>query len=334
MMVSVYGCLEAWWKYGYEIEYFWISGILVVFVGVFGLIGNIANLIVLWKIEFRKKVFYKLLIALAFCDILLIVSYGITTSYQSLACLPTNDNVGYFTFYFYKIATIGSEYVTIAISLERYIGICHPHFRFSRCLAFYLVPVILITTFVNAPILFERQYHVVNDTIVSSQHEWATSNAYKIYANTVSFIFQSVIPLTALLFLNGILLYNIISSSKSVKAISRNASYSQKSTTKILLYVVINSLICHGLRIAYKSLYLSGCPDEQESPEEDCVEKRDEMRRWNFIAPIEKLAYMFNSSVNFLIFCLVGKHFRTVFCRIFSIQKLQNPNTILTNDIS
>ena len=67
-MDSTYDCLKAWWKYGYEIEYFWVSGIILVGVGILGLFGNLANLIVLFQSELKKKVFYQLLIVLAIFD--------------------------------------------------------------------------------------------------------------------------------------------------------------------------------------------------------------------------------------------------------------------------
>ena len=326
-MDSVYDCLEAWWKYGYEIEYFWISGVLLVCVGIFGLLGNIANLVVLCQVELRRKVFYKLLILLASFDIVYILSYGITTGYQSLACQPTNDNVGYFTFYFHKIAAVGSAYATISISLERYLGICHPFFKFSPNVYFYILPVLFVTLFVNAPILFEREYHVVNNTIISSQYDWAKSDVYRVYANTVSFIFQTIIPILSLLLVNGAIAYKKCTSSKNLQHLSANAISTQKSTTHILLLIVINSLICQGLRIAYKTLYLFGCEDERNSIGPDCPEKEEEMRRWNFIAPIEKLALMFNSSINFLIYCLVGNTFRQVFFQVFRIRTQRKKST-------
>ena len=40
-MDSLYECLKSPTKYGYEVEYFWISGVALVFVGFLGFIGNI-----------------------------------------------------------------------------------------------------------------------------------------------------------------------------------------------------------------------------------------------------------------------------------------------------
>ena len=321
-MDSSYDCLKAWWKYGYEIEYFWVSGIILVGVGILGLFGNLANLIVLFQSELKKKVFYQLLIVLAVFDILFILSFGLSTGYQSLACQPTNDNVGYFSFYFHKIATIGSTYTTVAISIERCLGVCLPHLLFTRNLNFYIIPVIFVTAFVNAPIMFERKCNIsANKTLECPQYDWAKGEPYKLYTNIVSFVFQTLIPIPSLIILNGIISYVITRSSVELKEISCNKEHKNKGTVKILLLVVITTFICEGLRISYKTLYLFGCRNEQESEHENCPDKRDEMTKWNFIAPIEKLAYMFNSSVNFLIYCL-GKRFRRVFCRVFSFNSV------------
>ena len=322
-MESFYDCLEAWWKYGYEIEYFWVSGIVLVSVGILGLFGNVATLIVLFQPELRLKVFYKLLIILAIFDIMYILSFGITTGYQSLACQPINANVGYFALYFHKISSIGSTYTTVAISLERYLGICHPHLALSRNLWIYLMPILFITTFVNAPIVFERKCFIGNNrTLECPQHDWAKGETYRHYTNSVSFIFQTIIPIPILISMNCLISFAMMRSSVEINGLSRNKAYNHKSTARILSLVVITTFICEGLRIAYKSLYLFGCRNEQESEQEDCIDQRDQMTKWNFIAPIEKLANMFNSSINFLIYCLVGKRFRKIFCNVFSFKSV------------
>lgn len=122
-MNSFYDCLRAPNKHGHELEYFWVSGVCLVCVGLLGLSGNLSSLIVLCQTELRKKLFHKMLIALTIFDTLFIVSYGIGIGYESLACQPTNDNLKYFTRSFYNISFTGSIYMTIAVSVERYLRI-------------------------------------------------------------------------------------------------------------------------------------------------------------------------------------------------------------------
>ena len=85
-MEAYYECLKSSSKYGYEVEYFWVSGVALSLVGFLGLIGNILSLVVLCRKTFRKMVFYNLLIELTCFDIIFIVSYGIHVAYISITC--------------------------------------------------------------------------------------------------------------------------------------------------------------------------------------------------------------------------------------------------------
>ena len=116
---SFYECLSASWKHGYEKEYFWLSGVLLSIVAIIGFIGNIINIVVLCQPELRQKVFYKLLVVLAIFDSIFIISYGISIGYQSMACQPSNGNVGHLTYPILNVGLTGSIYMTIVISLER-----------------------------------------------------------------------------------------------------------------------------------------------------------------------------------------------------------------------
>ena len=85
-MDVLYDCLKTPTKYGHEKEYFWISGVSLVFVGIVGLLGNLISLLVLCRKTFHRNVFYNLLITLTFFDITFIISLGINSGYESMAC--------------------------------------------------------------------------------------------------------------------------------------------------------------------------------------------------------------------------------------------------------
>ena len=147
MEESFYTCRNATWKYGHVKEYFWISGIMLVAVGVLGVIGNVLNLIILLQKEFRNQVFYNLLAALACFDIVFVVSFSASVGYQSLACNPFNLLIRYVTYPILNLGLTGSVYMTIAISVERYIGVCHPNSRFERNSKTYILSVVIISIF-------------------------------------------------------------------------------------------------------------------------------------------------------------------------------------------
>lgn len=49
---------------------------------------------------------------------------------------------------------------------------------------------------------------------------------------------------------------------------------------------------------------------------------------WEFtINNLSDIFYVLNSSVNFVIYCVVGKKFRAVFCKVFSIGTVTSANT-------
>ena len=95
---SFYACHNATWKHGHVEEYFWVSGVMLVTVGVLGIFGNILNLFVLCQQQFRNQVFYNLLAALACFDIVFIASYSASVGYLSLACNPFNLLIRYITY--------------------------------------------------------------------------------------------------------------------------------------------------------------------------------------------------------------------------------------------
>lgn len=114
------------WDNPYRNEFYWVSGILLIITGVFGLIGNLINLFVLIKTDLRKVVFYKLLASLACYDVVFILSYGFRIGYESLACQPAINLFDYVTDSLLQFSYAGSVYSTLAISIERFVGIVFP----------------------------------------------------------------------------------------------------------------------------------------------------------------------------------------------------------------
>ena len=129
-MENLYECLKTPSKEGYEKEFFRISGVALVIVGSVGLLGNFLSFLVLSRNQFRKKVFYNLLIILATFDSLFIISYGIKVGYQSMACRENYSyEVGHITYPVLNLGLSGSIYSTVAISFERCLSVCYPDMK-------------------------------------------------------------------------------------------------------------------------------------------------------------------------------------------------------------
>jgi len=91
-----------------------------------------------------------------------------------------------------------------------------------------------------------------------------------------------------LLFLNG----SIIVAVKRSSNFQRTQNETERNTTNILFFIVIIFLILHIPRVLYR-----------------CLDALDNgLFRW--ILPVERLALVMNSSINFIIYSLVGSNFR------------------------
>jgi len=186
-----------------EREYFWITGILLVIFGSVGVLGNIFTIAVLCQPKMRKNTFYNLLVILACFDTLFILTYGIGWAWDSLACAVfENVLVTYWLREWSDHFLVGSSYMTVAISLERYLGICHPNIQFSRRSLVFILPVLLISS--TYRFLTSQVWDLLpqNENSVSILSFFSFKIWYPI-------IFESVIPLITLIFLNGLIIATI-----------------------------------------------------------------------------------------------------------------------------
>ena len=310
-----------WGNFCYEIvaqadpigkEYFWISGVFLVLLGIIGFLGNIFTIVVLCQPKMRKRVFYNLLLALACFDTLFILTYGTSYAYMSLAGLecPNYKEQVYYLFYpAREICLVGSIYMTVAISLERYLGICHPQLQFSRGALVYILPVVIIDFAFTFPTFMEIEYSFENGTLETRfkdmRYEHQYEQAYNLWAEV---IFKTIIPLISLFFLNG----SIIVTIKQTTHPLRTQAGREGNSTMILFCIVFVFLTFHVPRVVHKLFYY--LDHENESS-------------WHLIYPIFRLALTTNSAINFLIYSMVGREFRAEFIKLFKYKKALTSKT-------
>ena len=316
MLASYYGCLTATWKYDREVEFFWISGILLVIVGIFGIIGTILALVVLCRSQLKRKVFYQLLIGLASFDLLFIASYGVCVGYRGLACTPVSLNIYFVTYPILNIGFAGSIFMTVAISIERYIGVCHPNVAVRKKASVFIVPVLLLTFLFTLPRLVEKSFKVVNGTIVQEKMWWAETEMYKVgYYLWANIIVLSIIPTLSLVFFNAAIIKELWKSSQSLRMFGVHHKKRDRKSLKILFCIVSLFLVCHCPRIVYRLLYYLSY---------------DNREYWWSIVPIYKLALVLNSSTNCLIYYFAGDvvqtHCSKLFCKQLCSKHIDKDN--------
>merc|ERR1712198_98764 len=136
-------------------------GIMTIVSGMFGLAGNLVNIIVLCSAEMRNKCFNNLLTVLNITDslhivfaILEVLRYDFPEVYQYLFSPP--EFWAYIHYPCYRIALCASIYMIISVGIERYLAVCRPHhFRQVQTQNYrvlvYIIPAVLIAVLVSLP---------------------------------------------------------------------------------------------------------------------------------------------------------------------------------------
>lgn len=127
-------CIDAFCPTSVNLIQFWIGGIFLNIVGFIGILGNVLSMVILSRPQMRSSINY-LLIGLARCDTVLIITaillFGFRGIYPYTGYMFWYYNYVYprIVMCFYPIATsaqTASIYLTLMVSLERYVAVCHP----------------------------------------------------------------------------------------------------------------------------------------------------------------------------------------------------------------
>ena len=186
---------------------YYCDGVLVPIIGLFGLIGNITSIIVLARPRMIRDTFHKLLLCLACVDTIYIICGGI--SYTSRALEFGSDTITlafpYFIYPFTYIAMSGSIFMTVAISIERFLGICFPlHLPADMRKSWhYILPVLILTLAFNIPKFLEGEINWREDRPTYMQTQLRFKSDYiKYYVMWGTFFITAVIPVLTILSLN------------------------------------------------------------------------------------------------------------------------------------
>jgi hypothetical protein len=138
--------------------------VLMIIVGIFGVVGNLMSITMFSRLKKKQLKFHRLMILLALFDtayilsnILVFVVPGVSEEYKShgyhFLFAPTVMPIT-------QIALTGSVYCTMAISIERYLTVCHPFYTASKNWSSkrYIIPIVLFSIIYNLPRFFELRW--------------------------------------------------------------------------------------------------------------------------------------------------------------------------------
>jgi len=303
-MERLYECLKYEYKYGYEVEYFWISGVLLVVVSVLGLIGNTLSFAIFLRATFRKDIIYQLFMIMAFFDTVFIISLGIAYGYYSMACTDNYKTpIEHIATRISYLGLYGSIYSTLMVSIERYLGICHWNLTYKRKIWIYLIPILIITIGFNLPSFFDIELYRVNGTIDSSHKSWNDDTYRYRYYFWASIFVEDIIPLPIITLLNICIVREVRRNTMSIGTNKRSKRIEEVTKTIIIIVSVFVLVRFIGLLLNILLHFGSKKPEFRD--------------KWTFFVPIYWLLLITNSSINFLVYSMVGTKFRQEFLQYF-----------------
>jgi len=222
------------------------------------------------------------------------------------------------SFYEHRSALIPSVYMTVSISVERYVAIFFPLVYKARSqgrscggssLSWHIIPVLLVSILVNIPTFFSSQVdywteeHYNYDYMQQMNATMPSLNSTLIgvtavrkhpiysfyYQNLTRFALLGLLPMLLLIILN----VRVFSAIQARKSTCRDASYAH-----ILLLVVLVFLLCQSPRLFlnFWELFL----DLECGPPV----------WYQMLHVISNWLIALNSATNFFIYCLAGAKFR------------------------
>lgn len=304
---------------------FIVYGIFINLIGLFGIFGNAISMIILSRPQMKSSINY-LLIGLARCDTMLIIIavliYGLPAISTYTGLLFDYKFIIYpkIIRYLYPLACIAqfvTVYLTLTVTLERYIAVCHPLKARSFCTygrAQVAVVVIVIFAFIyNLPKFFEitvynERHWKYNITVYCvSPTELRSNEIYvTLYIHWMYFFIYYMFPFIALVIFNMAIYQRVRKANRDLQQLSRHQRREIGLAT-MLLCVVVVFLICNILPLV-------------SNAHETFIE---DPPQW--MVQFGNLLVTINSSINFIIYVIFGRKFKRIFLKLFCSSRLFVP---------
>ena len=199
--------------------------VLLTIVGIAGIVGNSAAIALFSRLRVQLK-FHRLMMMLSTYD-----TFYVLLSILLFALPEMSPNYKTSGAHFYvlpkalplaQIALTGSIYSTLAITIERYLIVCHPFYTVSHQWSAkrYIVPIVTFSLMYNLPKFFELQTGINLTTSPDNTTSYEFSieptemrvNSYyiTIYCIWMNFIFMGLGPFILLIVLNALTLRSLI----------------------------------------------------------------------------------------------------------------------------
>lgn len=297
------------------------EGVVLNCVGLLGLFGNLISMIILSRPQMRSSINY-LLIGLARCDTVLIVTsmllFGLPAIHAYTGMLFTYQfkvypHIAPVVFPLSVIAQTVSVYLTVTVTLERFVAVCHPLQARSYCTygraRIYVLVTIIFSTLYNVTRFFEVYCceatwdpHL-NTTLYAVQMTWLRRDPLyiNVYITGMYLVFIYMLPFSMLAVLNAAIYRQIRRANAERQRLSR-LQKKEIGLATMLLCVVVVFFICNILALVANVM---------EAFYDKIIDQ---------LIKLSNLLVTINSSVNFVIYVIYGEKFKRLFLKLFCPQ--------------
>ncbi|XP_012286429.1 FMRFamide receptor [Orussus abietinus] len=301
------------------------NGILLNLVGIFGLFGNLISMIILSRPQMKSSINY-LLIWLARCDTVLIITsvltFGLPAIYSYTGLLFEYKFLVYpkivkFLYPLTGIVQMGTVYLTLAVTMERYVAVCHPLKARSFCTygraRIAVICIVIVSIIYNLSkyweVDFDTEIHwkynvTVTCIIPASLRE---SELYvTLYVHWMYFFVYYLFPFGCLVIFNFAIYRRVRKANRELQHLSRHQRREIGLAT-MLLCVVIVFIICNILPLV-SNVYEKFWRDPP-----------------GWLVQTGDLLVTINSSINFIIYVIFGRKFKRIFLGLFCSARFFGP---------
>lgn len=321
---------------------------------VFGLVGNVTSFFVLRKQKSETATIFLLQVLAVSDSILLLCSFVVYTLSSlhpaSERLLEFFENCRALQIYIWPISLMAHTitiYITVLVTLNRYFAVCRmivPNSsKIMRATKIQVVALVSFAVLYNIPRFFEHQvievkHFTSGNTTVSGDGQITNvtyfnlgdNKLYQIlYSNVLYFPVMYIVPLVSLTCLN----YRLMAALRKIrekKAALTGHRVKDDHITLVIVVIVFVFIVCQTPALANQIFW---AVTEQEDRE---------CGHFHFYyTKISDVLVVFNSTTNFVIYCLFGRSFREAFleaiCRsqfINELKKRSDRNTRAAADPS
>jgi len=314
----------------------------------FGFIGNCASVVVLRRDKETSSdkntttTTNWLLQTLAAVDIFFLISclliYSVKTIHNQWPLIVVTGGYAFIDPYLPGVASIGhmlTIYTVLLVTVDRFIAVCRPlssrHLRSIRRARLTFAGIVVLSIAYSLPVFLEQQSVVVTTTDACTNERGRHLQTVKtrmrqsalyfiIYKTICHVIFRSFGPLIAIIVLNGRLI-------SALRRLNRRhilrKPVDRDNLTMMIVAVVSIFIVCQlpdvALRVILSAEHLipsSAVPSSAASESSGHLQEQSFLLL-SYIKVLSHVLLTLNSSVNFLVYCLIGRKFRRIFLELF-----------------